>query len=302
MRLRVCVIAVAVLVWISSGLGQVGVAGSNGLAFLKIGVGARASGMSGAYVAVADEATATYWNPAGLAFMQNTQVTFTHAEWVQDISNEFLAVAFPVFRGVLGLSLYSNNVGGIEYRVKPSEEPLGVVEAHDLAVGLSYGRTFGDRLTAGVTVKYLYEKIFVASASGFAADLGITVRPLNARLRLAAVLQNVGSMDEFLEESIELPTTTRVGAAYAVNFENMGLILAADAVHVRGGDLQGHFGVELILKEYLHVRTGYDTGTSSRGIGGGFGVQVSRYQLHYGFTPFDNNLGDTHRFSVAVNL
>lgn len=287
----------------TSGFAQSGDAGNSGLAFLKLGVGGRAAGMSEAYVAVADEATATYWNPAGLAFLKRSQLAFTHTEWLQDISNDFLAFTFPAFRGALGLSVYSNNVGGIERRVRPSDTPLGTVEAHDLAVGLSYGRAFGDKLTGGLTVKYLYEKIFVESANGFALDLGFTFTPFDNGLRLALVAQNFGSMGSLLDESIDLPNTLRVGLAYHIPMQSMGggILLAADAVKVFETELRGNFGVEFQVKNILAFRTGYQTGLEDKGIAGGFGVNFNRYHLNYGFTPF-TNLGDTHRFSIGLDL
>ena len=149
-------------------LAQTGHAGATGLAFLKLGVGARAGGLGGAFSAVSDDATATFWNPAGLTYSHRAQVAFTHTEWVQDITNEFLAFIFPAFRGTIGLSVYANNVGGIERRINPSDEPIGTVEANDIALGFSYATSINSSLKAGLTVKYLYEKIFIESAAGYA--------------------------------------------------------------------------------------------------------------------------------------
>ena len=64
-----------------------------GFAFLKLGVGARAMGMGSAYVALADDPTAVYWNPAGLAGAEGAQVVVMHNEWIQDFRQEFAAVS-----------------------------------------------------------------------------------------------------------------------------------------------------------------------------------------------------------------
>ncbi|MFQ6113178.1 MAG: PorV/PorQ family protein [bacterium] len=285
-------------------LSQSGQGGSTGLAFLKLGIGGRASGLGEAYTAVADEATATYWNPAGLTFISGPQLAFTHTEWIQDISNDFLGFAFPAFRGAIGLSFYSNNVDGIERRVIPSAEPLGTVKAHDIAFGISYGHAFNSSLSGGFTVKYLYEKIFTESTSGFAFDFGVNFLPFDNNLRLALVAQNIGSMGKLREESIDLPRTIRVGVAYLVEIEAMGgaILLAADGVRVSGTDFRGNFGAEFQLKQLLAFRFGYQTGFQQKSVSGGFGLNLKRYHLDYGFTPFDSNLGDTHRFSIGLNF
>lgn len=282
---------------------QTGNAGATGLAFLKLGVGARAGGMGGAFSAISDDATATFWNPAGLTYSR-AQVAFTHTEWLQDITNEFLAITFPAFRGTLGLSFYTNSVGGIERRLNPSEEPIGTVEANDVALGLSYATSISSSLKAGLTVKYLYEKIFIESAAGYAFDFGLILQPFSNPLQLAVVAQNFGSMDKLRAESINLPKTVRLGISYLFALDGIGgkVLLAADGVKVIETDFRGSFGAELQFKSQLAVRVGYQTGLSRQAFGGGLGLKMNRYHLDYGFIPFDSNFGDTHRFSFALDL
>jgi len=282
---------------------QTGNAGATGLAFLKLGVGARAGGMGGAFSAISDDATATFWNPAGLTYSR-AQVAFTHTKWLQDITNEFLAITFPAFRGTLGLSFYANNVGGIERRLNPSEEPIGTVEANDVALGLSYATSISSSLKAGLTVKYLYEKIFIESAAGYAFDFGLILQPFSNPLQLAVVAQNFGSMDKLRAESINLPKTVRLGVSYLFALDGIGgkVLLAADGVKVIETDFRGSFGAELQFKSQLAVRVGYQTGLSRQAFGGGLGLKMNRYYLDYGFIPFDSNFGDTHRFSFALDL
>ncbi|MCH7676197.1 PorV/PorQ family protein [candidate division KSB1 bacterium] len=285
-------------------MAQTGNAGATGLAFLKLGVGARAGGLGGAFSAVSDDATATFWNPAGLTYSHRAQVAFTHTEWVQDITNEFLAFIFPAFRGTIGLSVYANNVGGIERRINPSDEPIGTVEANDIALGFSYATSINSSLKAGLTVKYLYEKIFIESAAGYAFDFGLIFQPFSNSLRLAVVAQNLGSMNKLRAVSINLPKTVRLGVSYLLALDEISgtVLLTADGVKVIETDFRGGFGVELQFKDRLAVRVGYQTGLSQQAFGGGLGLKINRYHLDYGFTPFDSNFGDTHRFSFAIVL
>ncbi len=279
-------------------------AGKTGLAFLRMGVGGRASAMGEAFVAIADDPTSTYWNPAGLVNVRTTQVSFTHTEWIQDITHEFLAFVFPAFKGTLGFSFISNNVGGIEQRVKPSAEPIGTISANDVAFGLTYSRLFGEGWQFGVTAKYLYEKIFIDGAAGLAFDFGLQVRPFDRNLTFALVVQNLGSMGKLQQETITLPTTIRVGAAYKIILEsfNAELVIAADGVKVRETDFNGNLGAELKFNDRLAFRLGYQSGFEEKSMSGGFGFHFRRYSFDYGYTPFSSGLGDTHRFSFSVEL
>lgn len=303
-KTTITLLVILIMLSINYCFAQTGKAGATGLAFLKLGVGARAGGLGEAYSAVTDDATATFWNPAGLTYSHRAQITFTHTEWLQDIKNEFLAFSFPAFYGTIGLSFYANNVGGIERRVNPSEEPIGTIEANDIALGFSYAYSLSESLRGGLTVKYLYEKIFIDSASGYAFDLGLIFQPFANPLRLAFVVQNLGSMDKLREQVIKLPKTVRLGASYSIDFDDKGnaIILAADGVQVFGSDFKGNFGAEFLFKNRLALRVGYQTGLEQKGLGSGIGLNFRRYHLDYGFTPFDSSFGDTHRFSLTLDL
>lgn len=303
--LRILVLSILVI-FTDPGIsfGQVGDGGGTGLAFLKLGVGARASGLGEAYSSVADDATATYWNPAGLALLDGTQLAFSHTEWIQGISNDFLAFAFPGLGGTVGLSFYSNNVNGIERRELPSPQPSGTVDANDIALGLSFGHSISSALTVGATVKYLYEKISLEGAAGYAFDFGANYTPFDPPLNFSVVLHNIGSMGELLNESIELPRTFRIGVSYLHELTSLegAILLAAEGVKVSENEVRGNFGAEFQFKNRLALRLGYQTGFDEKSLGGGFGMNFDRYHLDYGFTPFSSNFGDTHRFSFGLDL
>ncbi|MCG8605643.1 PorV/PorQ family protein [bacterium] len=287
-----------------AGFGQSGSAGGTGLAFLKLGVGARAAAMGGAFTVISDDATATYWNPAGLATLTKSHVAITHTEWIQDISNEFLAFAFPSLGGGLGFSFYSNNVGGIERRDRPSAQPIGTFDANDLAFGISYGRTFSETVSAGISMKYLFEKIFTETASGYAFDFGVNYRFTSLPVRLGLVIQNVGSVSHLREQSIDLPTSARAAFAYELKLDSIDgvLLLGADAVKVFQSDLRGNFGAEVLAKQRIAFRLGYQTGFEDKSVSGGFGLMFDRYHLDYGYTPFSSGFGDSHKVSFGLEF
>ncbi len=278
--------------------------GKTGLSFLKIGVGARATGMGEAYTAVTNDAFSTYWNPAGLLAFRQSNVVFMHNEWLLDVNGEFGAVQFAGKKSSLAFHGYNMNIGNIEVRTNPSSEPLETTSAHYLSLGASYARYLGDNLGVGLTVKYLFEKIFVNSATGYGVDLGFRYRGLSPNLIVAGVIQNLGSMSTFRDESTSLPQIARIGAAYHFPKPPGGveLLIAADLVKPLDENTRFHLGGEGILWNQFAIRLGYALGYENRNLSFGVGFRKSFIQLDYSFTPFDNDLGNGQRFSAYLNF
>ena len=80
---------------ISNVMAQIDNVGTSAANFLKIGIGAKAQAMGGAYVAQADEVTALYWNPAGITNIAGNQVGITQIDWITDVKLNFLGVQRP---------------------------------------------------------------------------------------------------------------------------------------------------------------------------------------------------------------
>lgn len=278
--------------------------GKTGLAFLKVGVDARASGMGEAYTAAANNAFATYWNPAGLMSASRSNVVFMHNEWLFDVNGEFGALQFLFKKSSLAFHVYSFSVGDIEVRSIPGEFPLETTGANYLSAGVSYARRLGSRLDAGITAKYLYEKIFFESAGGFAVDLGLLYRRLLPNLTLGGAIQNLGKMGEFKDEATTIPKIARLGAQYVFPqpFGPTGLLLAADLVKPFDENLRGQVGLEAALWKQLMLRFGYMAGYESRSFSAGLGIRKSFIHLDYSYSPFRDDLGDGHRFSLYLAL
>lgn len=186
--------------------------GTSGAQFLKIAVG-RGAAMGEAFVAVVDDASATYWNPSGLAAVTNRQITLQHNEWIADIKHDYLAVALPLGTfGTMGISLTALTMGEMEILTvdDPStsiREDTGTGEyfgASDFAVGFSFGRMFTDRLSAGVTIKAIQEMVWDMSATGIAADFGILYNTGFKGLRIAATISNFGGDIRFSGRQLDV--------------------------------------------------------------------------------------------------
>lgn len=277
--------------------------GNTGLAFLKIGAGGRAVGMGEAFTAISNDASATYWNPAGLASLSRSQLLFTHNTWFQGISHSYASFVFPVKTNYFGLSFLSTNVDGIELRVNPSTEPLYTIDAHDIMVGLSYARKYHNDLQLGVTLKYLYEKIYLESSYGVALDLGMIYHMPFERLSAGIVIQNLGQMSEFKEERLTLPTMAKVGLGYSLPADRYGrFTFVADIIQIFNANFHSHYGFEYELKNIFAIRVGYLAGYDERSVQGGLGIRLNRYLIDYAYVPFTSDLGNSHRISFGVNF
>src|SRR3990172_8727898 len=114
---------------------------------LKIGVGARSAAMGDAYVAIADDATAVYWNPAGIARISGQSVTLNHTEWPADINFDQAAYVFGIkwIPGMLGVNVRALTMSSDIVRTTYLPEGTGeTFDAGEWAYGLSYGRSLTD--------------------------------------------------------------------------------------------------------------------------------------------------------------
>ncbi len=177
-----------------------------GADFLAGGVDARALGMGGAYVSLADEVSAGYWNPAGLSHLQYPEISYMHVErFAGAVSFDYGAVALPVTeRSTVGVSAFRSGVNDIVNTLgawNPDRGvPLGNYEnritrfsAADWALFVNYSRRVSDRLTVGVNFKGIHRSIGdFAGAWGYSMDVAAQYR--TGPYRFGAVIQDVSTM------------------------------------------------------------------------------------------------------------
>jgi len=273
-----------------------------GLAFLRIGVGARAMGLAGAYTAVANDVTATYWNPAGLTHLARTETYFSHSQWFADARSEFLGLGFGLKTLRLGFSLYYFTIGGIERRVKPSPEPLGVFSAHDLCLGVTLARSFDSNFKVGVTLKGLFEKIYLESSWGLALDFGVLLRLSDTPLQVGLALRNIGWMSAFRQQHPRLPSLFQTGLAYKTSIlgNHTPFLLSLDYALHSYQQNRLLFGAELSLPQGLALRGGIRWKGPSIQPHFGLGFNLRRLSLSYSYSPFPEGLGSTQLFSLRM--
>lgn len=148
-------------------------AGTTAGTFLEIGIGP-SSGMGGAFVSIANDATALYWNSAGIANLTQNEVSINHINWLASTNLDFAALIIPLGElGNIGFSFTSLSMG--DEKVRTVELPEGTGEyfsASDIAVGVSYARNLTERFSIGFTAKYIQETIWHMSSNAFAVDVG----------------------------------------------------------------------------------------------------------------------------------
>jgi len=280
--------------------------GEAGFAFLKVGVGARAMGMGSAYVAEAGDPTAVYWNPAGLAGLDRTQITFMHSEWIQDFRQDFAAVAAPAFRdGAGGFAVGISTFYADEFeRRSDTGALLGHFGFNDIIATGSVAYPLSSSLTGGLSAKFIREMIDQEVASSVAFDLGARLAVPRTSLVLAGALQSLGSKPTFVSESFDLPTMLRLGASqrWGVEGWSSDARLTAEYRETKGEDSKFHLGGEWLYKGTAALRAGYKFGYDEESATFGLGLVGSRFSFDYALVPLSADLGTTHFFSLTASL
>lgn len=332
------IIITALLLTAGLTFGQSTKSGTTAAQFLKIGVGPRAIGMGSAFAATANDLTAIYWNPAGLASNSSSEAFFNHTNWIADVGYDFAGFStnLPGFGTVGVFVTVLNAIDGM--LVRTVETPEGTGEKFDaggMSVGLSYARNLTDNFSIGFNAKYIREYIWNESAVGFAFDAGVLYKiPILNEFRLAASVSNFGTkmkmdgrdileikqvgeqgtgnlINSYIElDEWDLPLMFRVGvAADLLKSESSRLTYALDAVHPNDHTEYVNTGVEYGWNETIFVRTGYNSlfeQDSEKGFTFGVGlnyrlIESVRVMFDYAYQDF-GRLENVHYFSFGVKF
>ncbi len=281
-----------------------GEAGTAGFLSLRLGAGARSAGMGDAQVSLAEDATATYWNPAGLASVKNTSFTLMHDEWLSTVRMETASLAHATAAGNFGLHFSGMYLDEIERRENASADPSGNFNAFEMTVAGAYGRRIVPDVDLGIAVKSLYSKLDDVSANGWAVDFGARYRTKIEGLTFAGAAQNLGPKVKFVSDEFVLPATARLGADYQRAMPELaGRIVAAfDLVFVTDGDARQHVGLEYVYRDVASARVGYKANYDSQGLTFGVGIRKSGYHFDYAYADVGNDLGTGHKFAFSIDL
>jgi len=306
--------------------------------FLKIGIGARAMGMGETFVAVANDASTLYWNPAGLTNLSKISLVGSHSQWLADISHDFIGITFPWGRSnVVGISATALNVPEQEVTTVSQPDGAGIYyDVTDIAIGLSFARALTDRFSTGLTVKYVQQNAYNETANTLAIDLGTYLHTGYHGLKIAMCMSNFGGRlqldgrdliilsdidqenpgnylaDARLKtETWPLPLNFRVGIAmnlvgsseaFVVSQSNR-FTLAIDGNHPKDNTERVNLGGEYAWQETVFARIGYkinyDVEKWAFGAGLKFPIGQQKMGLDYALVDF-GDLGKVSRFSLEI--
>ncbi|HEM49289.1 MAG TPA: PorV/PorQ family protein [Caldithrix sp.] len=242
--------------------------GTTAMNFLEIGFGSSGLAMGEAYVSMAEDISAIYWNPAGLAFMKHSEVQFSIQPWVVDINTSFAGAGMVIpSLGTIAVGLIYLDYGQMDVLTVDYPEGTGeVFSASDYAFSLSYARKITNWFGFGANFKYIGETIQHMSASALALDLGVRINtaffsPTGERidgLKIGMSISNYGTrmsfsgqdmlnyidiepdeygnygyaQAEYKPEEWELPLIFRLGMSLNVmKIQDHRITLALDAIH-----------------------------------------------------------------------
>jgi hypothetical protein len=314
-------------------------AGTTAVPLLKVDVGAHAVGMGSAYVSLAEDATAMYWNPAGLARVKGNEAVFSHAQWFADIRMSFAGVAVNLGDlGTLGVSGQFETMDEMERTT--ILEPDGTGEmfgAGSFVFGLSYARKLTDRFSIGMSGKFINERIYHSTAKGAAIDVGALFDTQFHGMKLGMSITNYGTkmrmggrdmqtqMDPdptvtgnnanipatMKTDAFDLPLLFRVGVSMDVlkGIGKSNLIVSADAMHPNDDVESMNVGCEYVFDRMVSLRAGYKSmfaRDSEEGLSLGAGLKYSvgrgvSLAIDYAYREF-GRLNDVQKFTIGLGF
>ncbi len=318
---------------ISQDVNKVGTTAAN---FLKIGPGSRAIGMGGAFVSVADDASAMYWNPGGVSQLSQSELLVNHTKWFADIGFTYVGFLSPIPRvGTVGISVTALTMDPMEVTRYGQENGSGeTFKAGSYAIAFLYAKQLTDRFGIGGNVKYVKEYISQSSSGGFALDIGtLFVTPFSG-IRFGASISNFGeklnitgkdllvtkdvspingnneSINAYLStDYFDLPLLLRVGlSGELIDNSLTRLTWSVDGIHPNDNSEYMNLGMELALfNELVSIRAGMKSLYMSDSdeeftLGGGLFVPVNRtmkLQADYAFESWVH-LNSIHKLTLRL--
>ncbi|MCF8261112.1 MAG: PorV/PorQ family protein [Melioribacteraceae bacterium] len=312
--------------------------GTTAAPFLNIAQGARATAMGSAFVSIADDPSAIFWNVAGLARLGQNGVIFDHTSWIADLKYNFVAGNLDLGDfGAVGFSFIQSDYG--EMKVTTIAEPNGTGEffsVSDIAVSVAWAFNITDNFSIGFNPKVIYQGIWNTSGTAFAIDMGVLYDTPFDGFTLGMSITNFGTKmgiegttavvlhdpddattgnngripAELSTDNWDLPLGFKVGLSYTANLgEVHDLVLAADASHPNNDYESVNVGGEYVFDNMFFVRGGYkslflDDSEESFTLGAGIQQYLMgniSVRFDYAYSDF-GRFSDIQKFSVSINF
>lgn len=266
--------------------------------------GPRALGMGGSFAAISDDATATFWNPGGLGWIDRKQLQIGYRGVdIADLRETSIGAAIPSWRwgaaGFLFRQIRSSDIEGRDENNVVTDTDLSDVQSEVL---LAYGRNLGNGVGLGGALKWRQQSLAGSSASAVGADLGALVRladtPLMtpdwmSGLQFGISLRNVIEPKlRLVQESVSDPLQVRAGMAQRFEIAGRPLLAALDIERGRGRDTRAYLGLEVELHPAISLRTGVGSGVNA-------GASISSHGVAFEYAHLDETLFDSRMLGLG---
>ncbi len=276
---------------------------------LSYGVGARALGLGRAYVAVANDPTAVFWNPAGLELIPRLSFTLFHDQVFEGTMYDFVGIVYPTLTyGTVGLGYTRLGTGDIPV-VTTTNERLGQMSYDESELYFSYSKKLPYNLIGGITTKIRRQQFTEINnnATGLGLDIGMMYRPqwennLLQNLSFGLSYRNLVSPDLKLGNVIENePYLMTLGLSKGLQIGESGQIRVAIDYHMSKNESAALLaGTEYTFREMGTVRLGFDN--SHLAFGAGLNYSFMHIDYSFGSINADGAFPPTHRFSITFDI
>lgn len=289
--------------------------------FLKIGVGSRATALGDAFIAISDDASALYWNPAGLAQFDRDQVIFSHNQWVVDINHDFIGAVYHLDgENSFGVALTSLSTDDMPVTTELAPTGTGEYFSYkDQALAITYSRRMTDKFSFGGTVRYIEETLANLKMRGFMIDLGtyywtglgttrfaVTVSNFGNQLAPDGKVVLIGKRENSEWQAFSPPTIFRIGFAFEpYQDETHRFTTSIQLNHPNDNSENICAGLEYSWKKIILLRGGYKFSSDEQNYSAGFGVylpiRIAECSVDYSYSNF-KRLGNSQRFSIILGF
>ncbi len=295
-----------------------------GMKFLSVSLDARASALGEAFTSLQSDATAMFYNPAGMARITNyASVTLGSTNYIADIKYIYGGVAFAPFDGdygVLGINFESVDYGDLQATIRYNNDQgfldAGTFSPNALSVGVGYAKALSDKFSVGGNIKYVRQSLGTAlvgdvqvdgsgNPSGrtskaetnvMAFDFGVIYKTGFKSLDFGMDVRNFSREVKYVKDGFQLPLMFKIGVSFNaadlldVDKDMHSLLLSFDASHPRDYPEQVAIGAEYTFMKLLSLRVGYQTPNDEKGISAGIGLEHSfsgfNFGVDYAYTSF----------------
>jgi hypothetical protein len=295
--------------------------GTTSFQFLEVLTSARGSALGNAFSSMVDNSEAEFYNPAGLTGINNIDLSVGYVNWFLDAAQYSFAAGYYLDGyGVLGFQTMFTDVGTIE---ETRVDALGFQQdgsyngltgrtfrPNSIVVGVSFARDLTDRLSLGVTAKFVHENLVYKSASALAFDGGLLFKTGFRNIVIDATIRHFGQQVKYIDEAFPLPQTFTIGVSSFLLSDKDPLIaqsdqhsvrLAYEMVQPRDYDQQHSVGMEYSFENMFFLRGGYQFNTDEQSWSVGMGLQYDGLRVDYYYNDFGQYHDAVQRITIGYS-